>query len=89
MEKQLRTKRKVVQLNSVNHLREIITNRIAEKKVTKYRAACDMNIQHLTFRNITKESDSGFNVEFLIKIMKYLDIKLCIDNDVENVLDEE
>lgn len=89
MEKQARVKRKVVKLTSVNHLREIINDRIKEKGLSKYRTANDLNIQAMTFRNITQISDSGFNVEFLVKLMKYLDIKICIDTEIENVLDED
>jgi hypothetical protein len=83
-----RVKRQVVDINDVNELRRLIAKAMEQKGVTKYAIYRRLDMLPMTLRGILKESESGFNVISLIRIMKMLDIKFVVETEQENVLDK-
>jgi hypothetical protein len=89
MENTTRIKRQVVDVKDVNDLRKLLNKGIEHKKLSHYKVYRQLDMLPMTLRSVLKESDSGFNVSWLLKLMKILDIKFVIETERANILDEE
>lgn len=83
-----RVKRQVIEINDVNDLRKLLKKAMEHKGYSKYKVYRALDILPMTLKNILNESDKGFNVNFLIGIMKILDIKFVIEVEQDNILDK-